>query len=107
MMRPINRTQKRVCAMILDQLQTWDFFTRANSTLRGRIDVLSPSEFLTDSPSSGAIFFVIARPLVHDGRSVLIPHCIFMVQPCDSLLNGRKCAESSSPRKIKGDCPLI
>jgi hypothetical protein len=82
------------------------FLLGDNSTLRGRIDVLSPSEFLNDSPRPCAIFSVIARPLVHDGRPVLIPDCIFMVQPCDSLLNSRKCAESSSPRKIEGDCLL-
>ena len=37
------------------------------------------SGFLIYLPRSGAIFFVVARSLVHDGRLLLTPDYIFMV----------------------------
>ena len=39
----------------------------------------SPAEFLNYSPRPGAIFFVIARPLIHDLMPVLMPIRRFLI----------------------------
>src|SRR6476660_1597177 len=62
------------------------------------------SQFLNYPPRLDAIFFVIARPIVHDLRPVLIPcRRIFVIQPYYPFRNGRECGESRPPRKIEGN----
>jgi len=58
------------------------------------------------SPRPGAIFLVIARPLVHDVMPALIPGRIFIIQPYKPFRDGRECAESSSLRKIEDNYRL-
>jgi hypothetical protein len=59
------------------------------------VDVLVyPPEFLSYPPRPCAIFFVIARPLIHDLRPIGIPIWrIFMIQAHNPLRLGRECAE--------------
>jgi hypothetical protein len=57
--------------------------------------------FLNNPPRPDAIFFVIARTLIHDMRPVLVPCRHFLiVQPWDLF---RKCTESRPSRKVEDD----
>jgi hypothetical protein len=65
---------------------------------------MQTSGFLTDPPRPGAIFLVIARPLVHDLRPVKMPiGRIFMIQTQNPFRIGRERAESCAPRKVEGN----
>jgi YihY family inner membrane protein len=62
------------------------------------------SELLSYPPRPDAIFFVVAWPLIHDVRPVLIPdRRIFIIQSINAFRNARECAESSSSRKIQNN----
>lgn len=61
---------------------------------------------LRDPPRPGAVFFVIAWPLVHDEGPVCIPKRIFIIRPRNRLGPSRKCIESSFPRHFECDRPL-
>src|ERR1700726_3525671 len=55
-----------------------------------------------------AIFFVIARPLVHDLRLIGIPIWrIFMIQAHNPFRLGRECAERHPSRNVEGNTSAI
>jgi hypothetical protein len=59
---------------------------------------------LNDPPGSGTIVFVIARPLVHDTRTFLVPEgSIFIIQSCNPFPNRGKRTERSCPCQFEGD----
>ena len=69
-----------------------------------RIELFETSEFLNDSPRPCAIFFVIARPLVHDSRPVGIPIWrILMIQTHNPFRLGRESAERHPSRNVEGN----
>src|ERR1700746_3461705 len=48
-------------------------FLREKAASLSRSTTKIPALCLNDPPRPGAIFFVVARPRIHDGRPVLIP----------------------------------
>jgi hypothetical protein len=68
---------------------------------------LRKAPFLNNPPRPGAIYFVVARPLIHDVWPFFIPNRrIFIIQPNHAFRNGRERAEGSSSRKTQNQIGL-